>query len=309
MEDQPKKKSRKRTLWHRLLGDLFNFLLTPLGITVHVELPLMSESPRVDILLLKREIATWTAEQLRRLPDGLRSSRAKHLLLEFKYTQSVNIYVLLKMCGYLVLYQEAQELKDEELELFLISARTPRQKFLDRFQYSEAEAPGVYRSQNELLERIHLIVLNKLRPEPHNAFIKCFASRSNEKRKAFSVIQREDLGALSTRLYWFVTGLWQHWFGKGKEPMREPLTTEEVLEMGQVWSDTLFTLLPPDEVFSHYKPSDAARFYKPEELIREYKPEEVLGQYKPEQRLSGLSLEEIEAYLQSVKASQNKEQA
>ena len=85
--------------------------------------------------------------------------------------------------------------------------------------------------------------------------------------------------------------------------MREALTTEEVLEMGQVWSDTLFAVLPPDEVFSHYKPSDAARFYKPEELIREYKPEEVLGQYKPEERLSGLSLDEIEAYLQSLKAS------
>lgn len=82
--DQAKKKSTKRTLWHRLLGDLFNFLLSPVGIAVHVELPLMSESPRVDILLLKREEATWTDEQLHRLPDGLRSSQAKDLLLEFK---------------------------------------------------------------------------------------------------------------------------------------------------------------------------------------------------------------------------------
>lgn len=303
--DQAKKKSTKRTLWHRLLGDLFNFLLSPVGIAVHVELPLMSESPRVDILLLKREEATWTDEQLHRLPDGLRSSQAKDLLLEFKYTQSLNIYVLKKMCGYLVLYQEAQKLKDEEVELFLISAKTPRQEFLDRFKYSEAEARGIYRSQNPLLERIHLILLNKLQPEPYNAFIKCFASRTNEKRKAFSIIQREELGALSTRLYWFVTGLWQHWFGKGKEPMREPLTTEEVLEMGQVWGDSLFAVLPPDEVFSHYKPADAARFYKPEELMAEYKPEEVLRQYKPEERLSGLSLEEIEAYLQNLKANKN----
>lgn len=215
MKDQAKKKNTTRTLWHRLLGDLLNFLLAPVGITVHIELPLMSESPRVDILLLKREIATWTAEQLRRLPDGLRSSRAKHLLLEFKYTQSLNIYVLLKMCGYLVLYQEAQKLKDEEVELFLISAKTPREKFLKTFQYSEAEAPGVYRSQNPLLERVHLICLNLLRPEPHNAFIKCFASRTNEKRKAFSIIQREDLG-INTLAY---TGLSQGYgnIGLGKE--------------------------------------------------------------------------------------------
>ncbi len=87
--------------------------------------------------------------------------------------------------------------------------------------------------------------------------------------------------------------------------MREPLTTEEVLEMGQIWGDSFLAALPPAEVFSRYKPSDAARFYKPEELLAEYKSEEVLRQYKPEERLSGLSLEEIEAYLESLKASQH----
>ena len=272
------------------------------GITVHIELPLMSESPRIDILLLKRTVTTWTAEQLRRLPDGVRSSLARHLILEFKYTESLTLQMFLKTCGYLAMYQEHQDLKDEDVELFVISAKTPRQAFRTLLQYEEAEAPGVYRSTIPLLQRIHLICLNQLQPEPHNAFIKCFASRPNEKRKAFSLIRRELLSALSTQLYWFITGLWEHWFKKGKGEMREPLTTEEVLEMGKMWGDTLFAVVPPEEVFSHYKPEEVFSHYKPEEVFSHYKPEEAARFYKPEELLSGLPLEKIEAYLRSVKS-------
>jgi len=289
LEEQTKKK-KKRTLWHRLLGDLLKLLLAPVGITVHIEQPLMTESPRVDILLLKRELTTWTAEQLLRVPDGLRSSRARHLILEFKYTESFTLLMMQKICGYLAMYQDKQKLKDEDVELFVISAKTPQQAFRSRFGYSEAEARGVYRSINPVLERIHLICLNQLKPEPHNAFIKCFASRTNEKRKAFSLIRRELQSDLSTQLYWFIKGLWEHWFKKGKAEMREPLTTEDVLEMGKMWSDNLFSIVPPEEAFSYYKPEDAARFYKPQEL------------------LSGLPVEEIEAYLRNLKSNQKTEQ-
>ncbi|MGB0385780.1 MAG: hypothetical protein ACPGWR_13250 [Ardenticatenaceae bacterium] len=296
MDEQTKK---KRTLWHRLLGDLLKLLLAPVGITVHIEQPLMTESPRVDILLLKREQRTWTAEQLLRLPDGLRSSQARHLILEFKYTESLTLLMIQKICGYLAMYQGKQKLQNEDVELFIISAKTPQKAFRSLFQYSEAEARGVYRSTNPVLERIHLICLNELKPEPHNAFIKCFASRSNEKRKAFSLIRRELQSDLSTQLYWFIKGLWEHWFKKGKAQMGEPLTTEKVLEIGKMWTDDFFSIVPPEEAFSHYKPEDAARFYKPQEMARFYKPEELL---------SGLPVEEIEAYLRRIKSNKNSEQ-
>ena len=225
--------------------------------------------------------------------------------------------MFLKTCGYLAMYQEHQNLKDEDVELFVISAKTPRQAFRTLLQYSEAEAPGVYRSTIPLLQRIHLICLNQLQPEPHNAFIKCFASRSNEKRKAFSLIRRELLSGLSTQLYWFIRGLWEDWFKKGKAEMREPLTTEEVLEIGKMWGDRLFAVVPPEEVFSHYKPEEVFRHYKPEEAARFYKPKELLSHlqpeeaarfYKPQELLSALPVEEFKAYLQKIKINQETEQ-
>lgn len=68
--------------------------------------------------------------------------------------------------------------------------------------------------------------------------------------------------------------------------------------MGKMWGDNLFTLVPPEEAFSHYKPEEAFSHYKAEDAARFYKPKELL---------SGLPLEEIEAYLRSVKSKQETE--
>ncbi|QTA90974.1 hypothetical protein [Desulfonema magnum] len=84
MEKQPK------TRWHCLLGKLLEELLVPVGISVYTEFSVMSEPPKTDILLLRRETSGWSPEQAERLPDGIRDSRAEHILLEFKYTESVN---------------------------------------------------------------------------------------------------------------------------------------------------------------------------------------------------------------------------
>jgi hypothetical protein len=83
-----------RTLWHRLLGQLLQYLLPPVGISVHVDLPLMADSPEADILILRREHAQWTPEQFLLLPDGIRQSQASHILVEFKYTDSATTRIL-----------------------------------------------------------------------------------------------------------------------------------------------------------------------------------------------------------------------
>ena len=49
------------------------------------EAPIMSESPQIDILLIKRQTTDWTPEQRALLPDGIRDSKATDILLEFKY--------------------------------------------------------------------------------------------------------------------------------------------------------------------------------------------------------------------------------
>jgi len=79
------------TPWHRLLGEVLEKLLTPVGLSVYTELSLMNRPPRADILILRRQPAHWTAPQLERLPDGVRDSQASHILLEFKYTESLSV--------------------------------------------------------------------------------------------------------------------------------------------------------------------------------------------------------------------------
>ena len=69
------------TRWHRLLGKLLEEWLTPVDIAVQTEVPLLSEPPQADILLLRHSGSRWTKEQAERLPDGLRQSRASHLLI------------------------------------------------------------------------------------------------------------------------------------------------------------------------------------------------------------------------------------
>ncbi len=110
-------KSNLRTQWHRILGTLLELLLTRLGIIVQSEVQVMSDPPKVDILLLRRESAGWTDEQLPLLCDGLRDTNANHLLIEFKYSESLSADALLQALGYQYFYRQAQRLNESELQV------------------------------------------------------------------------------------------------------------------------------------------------------------------------------------------------
>ena len=83
-------KDSVRVQYHRLLGAGMRLNLAAVKVLVSTESSILSESPRVDILLLRREGANWTEAQRGRLPDGIRDSTAGHILIEFKYTESVS---------------------------------------------------------------------------------------------------------------------------------------------------------------------------------------------------------------------------
>ena len=87
--------------------------LAPVEITVHIEVDLLGESTKADILLLRREGGEWNAAQRARLPDGVRDSAAGHVLLEFKYTESVNETALAQAVAYDHFYPQAQRLREE----------------------------------------------------------------------------------------------------------------------------------------------------------------------------------------------------
>lgn len=80
-----------KTFWHRLLGALLTYILTSVNISVQTDVPIMTDPPEVDILLLRRYDRQWTQDQRLRLPDGIRDSPAHTILIEFKATESVNL--------------------------------------------------------------------------------------------------------------------------------------------------------------------------------------------------------------------------
>jgi len=199
--------SNTKTRWHLLLGTLLEYLLPPVGIQVSIEPPVMSDPPKADIILLRRDTDDWTPEQKARLPDGIRDSQASHILLEFKYTESITTDALQQILGYEFFYRKAQNLKPEQLACFLISAKKPQTATLSKFDYQATKQQGVYQSSNLLLQKIPLISLNELPNNSHNAWLRCFASKYAEKRKAFQCIEPEEIGQTNLKLYWFVSGL------------------------------------------------------------------------------------------------------
>ncbi len=247
----------------------------------------MSSPPEADILLLRRHRARWSAEQMARLPDGIRNSAAGHVLVEFKYTESLNDHAIRQAIGYDYFYQQAHELKRHDLQTVVASAKTPRKTTLERLGYAKTEWAGVYRSRYPVLQDILLLALNELAETPHNAPMKCFASRRQVKQHALTMLRHGDVPVHSKKFWWFLHGLWNYWFSQEEDDMtKNVLTPEKVMEMGMVWSKQALARVPP------------------EERLAGLKPEERLAGLKPKERLAGLSAEEIEElqrYLRTLK--------
>ena len=280
-----------KTKWHLLLGGLLERTLPPVGITVQTELPIMNKPPRADILLLRREKGDkWTPEQYGRLPDGIRDSNAGHILLEFKYTESVNKTVLQKTVGYYVFYRTVQQLKEKDVSAFILSSRTPNKKFLHKFGYQAGEKSGVYHSTNPILTHVSIIALNELQAVEHNVFVKFFASRKREREQAFYIMDTEELQFYSHDALSLMSGLQKYWsIYQGETEMLDiELTPERAIEMGETFGNAWLNTLSP------------------EERLAGLQPEDVFSQYTPKERLAGLTRAEIEAYLQKMNHTNGK---
>ncbi len=289
-----------KTRWHILLGKLLQELLEPLGITVYTEFSVMAAAPRADILLIRKKRRKWTEEQLRFLPDGIRDSSAEHILLEFKYTESVSRKTFRQILGYETFYTQSHNLTESDVQSFVITAKTPEGAVLGDIGYFPSGKKGVHRHDFWMLEEIPLICLNELTDEPHNAFVKCFASRKKEKTAAFSALRLLGFRTLRAQVQWIVQGL-MFLSEKGGRMETMELTPEKVTELGKMWADLILSGMSPDDVLSRYSPDDILSRYKPEERLRGLGPEERLRGLGPEERLRGLTEEEIEAYLLKIK--------
>ena len=132
-------------------------------------------------------------------------------------------------------------------------------------------------------EPVLLLSLNDLFNEPHNAWIKCFASKKKVKEETLKHLKTLDL--ISDELTDFISGLRKIWsiFSTGGAKMKMNFTPEEVAEFGRDFGDIWLARLTPSERLAGLAPS------------------ERLAGLKPSERLAGLKPEEIEDYLKQLK--------
>ena len=241
-------KSTRRQLikWHRFLAKGLELSVGRQGVLVVAEVEVTQNPPKADILLLRRESAQWTPAQLAMLPDGIRESRAYHVLIEFKYTESLTLDALHQALSYEYLYRTTNDLAGEEVSIFVLLAKTPSAERLAAFGYEATEQAGVYKSKQAVVGHIPLLILNGLSDAPHNAYVKAFASRRAEKAKAFSAIRTQP--DISDELLTYFEVLRTVWSLPEGVAMDETLTPERVLEIGREWKRILIQHTPPDEM-------------------------------------------------------------
>jgi len=293
--------------WHRLLARLLEIVLSPVDIEVQPNVEVMTEPPEADILLLRRNTPYWTAEQRAHLPDGIRDSEASHILIEFKYTQSFNEDALSQALGYDFFYKKAKKLPPVEIQTVLLSARKPHSNTLTSLGYQLADYSGVYRTQTPIFRNVLLLSLNELSNEPHNLWIKCFASRMAVKKQALDQLKALGLVSIASELTWFISGLMELWFGTaiGEEQMSIEITPEDVSELGKQMGDIWLAGLTVDDVLSRFGQDELLSHIKPVDRMAGLEPKEVLPYFKPVDRLAGLEPEVIEEYLKQLKKQQH----
>jgi hypothetical protein len=308
--NNPEKQSSPQTSWHLSFAEALQWDLSPVDISVTPEARVMTQPPRVDILLLKRNQPTWTTAQLERVPDGIRQSQASHLLLEFKYSQSLDQKAMAQAIGYDHFYQESNHLDSTDVQTFLVSAKKPQLETRQLFGYQKMRYPGVYESQRILEKRIGLISLNELTDEPYNAVFKLFATHQIERAKALNTLEHSRaISKMPQELKSLFYGLQLF---DGDKDMNIELTPEQVKKAGQIFGKSYLESLSPEErldVMSHFKPAEllaginpreVMTHFKPAELLASINPREVMNHFKPADRLAGINPRDLMSHFRQM---------
>jgi hypothetical protein len=278
-----------RVQYHQLLGSGMQLNLTAVQVFVTTESSILSESPRVDILLLRRQGKAWNEAQRARLPDGVRDSAAAHVLVEFKYTESVTEDGILQAAAYDLFYRQVQRLSKEQTLPVVLSAKTPQKSRLDEWGYQEVQK-GVFRTTIPFVGRVMLLALNRLPARTNNAFVKLFASREQEREAGFASLEKSVL-AESSDMHAYVLGLRQTLNVKGGSTMAEVLTPEKVLEYGKRIRQLVFETGTPEERLAGLSPDEILAALSTDEILAHLSPDEILARLSPDEILAGLRTE------------------
>ena len=254
-------------------------------------------------MLLRGGEGGWTTSQLERLPDGIRQSQAKHVLLEFKYSESLNLDTLIQAIMSYALYIRANKLKEDEVAFFVVLSHQPQSSVLDHFGYHPIELAGLYHSTQPTLSNISLMLLNELPPTPNNAFIKCFASQKRQQKAAFEQVKQNPLLKGNEALRALLFGLLNLLFPNGGKLMEnETITPEKLQKAGQQLMEAWLKFMPPAERMAGLRPAERVAGLRPADLLSVISPTELLADLRPAERMAGLSQAEIEDYLAQLKA-------
>ena len=107
-EKQNPKIKKPKTKWHDWFDGLFKVSLVPLGLSVKGPQPVMNDLPEADILITKKS-KKFTKAQKERLPDGIRDSQAKHIIIKLKYTESLNEDAYYQTFGYYKFFKDSNK--------------------------------------------------------------------------------------------------------------------------------------------------------------------------------------------------------
>ena len=261
---------------HILFGCMMKESLIPLDLEVESSYEVGKGPPQLDVLIIRRTGARWSDSQLEFLPDGVRQSGCKHVILELKYSESINQISIFQTLGYLGSYLKIKKLRTDLVCAFLISSKTPRKDALKKFGFEHTNVKGVYRSKEYLLRPLQLISLNELSDAPYNLWIKLFSSKIKQKLSVLKKILSLDFKRLSRELILILLKILNFWNDIGEITMQQ-IKKDVLYELGGISDEVLDLFLSSVE------------------------PKKVINRFKPEDRLQGLDLKTIENYLKKTK--------
>ena len=154
---------------------------------------------------------------------------------------------------------------------------TPAKKTLAKFGFAKSEWPGVFRSENVLLESIPLICLNDLSDEPHNAFFKVFASRTREKRVSLDLLMKNKAVLANMEIIWLLRGLAACWFHFEGEAMENELTPEKAMELGKRFEDLMISSIPLEKIVEKVGRNRILDIFGPDEIIQKFVKDRLGG--------------------------------
>jgi hypothetical protein len=128
-------------------------------------------------------------------------------------------------------------------------------------------------------------------------FVKCFASREKEARKAFELFLQSDWKLYPTELVWYMYGLYERWektLGKGGSQMESTLdiaTPEEILLAGRERHQRFLQRLPAEYRMVGLSPA---------ERMAGLSAIDRMAGLSLEERVVGVPLDQLKAYVEHL---------